>query len=115
MRCVTKLDFGFRLQRQGPDLRVLFLQPLLDQGLVALQGVMQRLLAGDAELGQKPPTKTRLKAILNLSLINLATTSRVHSAKANFICSRFFCIMPSKMCILNLKPLVGEPPLTPST
>ncbi len=36
-------------------------------------------------------TETRLKAILNLSLINLATTSRLHNAKANFICSRFFC------------------------
>src|ERR1019366_2681612 len=43
------------------------------------------------------PTETRLKAILNLSLINLATISRVHSAKANFICSGFFCVTVSKI------------------
>ena len=43
------------------------------------------------------PTETRLKAILNLSLINLATISRVHSAKANFICSGFFCVTASKI------------------
>ena len=90
MRCVAKIDFGFLLLRQGLDLRVLFLQPLLDQGLVALQGAMQRPLAGNAELSQSRPTETRLKLILNLSLINVATISRVHSAKANFICSGFF-------------------------
>ena len=45
--------------RQGLDLRVLFLQPLLDQGFVALQGAMQRFLAGDAELGQKPPHRDK--------------------------------------------------------
>src|ERR1700693_1678820 len=43
------------------------------------------------------PTETRLKAILNLSLINLATISRVHSAKANFICSGFFCVTASEI------------------
>src|SRR5450759_3580746 len=42
------------------------------------------------------PTETRLKAILNLSFINLATISRVHSAKANFICSGFFCVTASR-------------------
>ncbi len=64
MCCVTKIDFGFRLLRQGLDLRVFFLQPLLDQGLVALQGVMQRLLAGDAELGQKPPHRNKAQGNL---------------------------------------------------
>ena len=43
------------------------------------------------------PTETRLKAILNLSFINLATISRVHSAKANFICSGFLCVTASKI------------------
>jgi hypothetical protein len=43
MRCVAKINFGFLPLRQGLDLRVLFLQPLLDQGFVALQGAMQRL------------------------------------------------------------------------
>ena len=77
--------FGFLLLRQGLDLRVLFLQPLLDQGLVALQGAMQRPLAGNAELSQKPPPATRLKPIFDLSLIDVANISRVHSAKANFV------------------------------
>lgn len=41
------------------------------------------------------PTETRLNVILNLSLINLATISRVHNAEANFICSGFFCVTVS--------------------
>jgi hypothetical protein len=51
---VTEIDFSFRLLGQGFDLRVLFLQPLLDQRLVALQSAMQRPLAGEVELGQNP-------------------------------------------------------------
>ena len=35
--------------------------------------------------------------ILNLSLINLVTISRVHNAKTNFICSGFFCVTVSKI------------------
>ena len=68
MRCVAKIDFGFLLLRQGLDLRVLFLQPLLDQGLVALQGAMQRPLAGNAELSQKPPHRDKAQADLEFVL-----------------------------------------------
>jgi hypothetical protein len=63
---------------------------------VALQGAMQRVLAGDAQLRKSRPTKKRRNVILNLSLIKWATISRVHHAKANFICSGFYCITPSK-------------------
>jgi len=68
MRCVAKIDFGFLLLRQGLDLRVLFLQPLLDQGFVALQGAMQRLLAGDPELGQKPPHRDKAQGDIEFVL-----------------------------------------------
>ena len=68
MRGVAKIDFGFLPLRQGLDLRVLFLQPLLDQGFVALQGAMQRLLAGDAELGQKSPASVGAIALAGKAL-----------------------------------------------
>src|SRR6202049_422929 len=39
--------------RKGFDLRVFLLEPLLDQGIVALLRAVQRLLASDAELRQQ--------------------------------------------------------------
>ena len=68
MRCVAEIDFSFLPLRQDLDLRVLFLQPLLDKRLVALQGAMQRLLAGDAELGQKPPHRDKAQGDLEFIL-----------------------------------------------
>lgn len=56
-RGIVEIDFGFLLLGQGLDLRVLFPQPVLDQRLVARQGTMQRLLAGGAELRQKPSNR----------------------------------------------------------
>jgi hypothetical protein len=49
-------------------LRVLFLQLLLDKRLVALQGAMQRLLAGDAELSQKSPHRDKAQSDLEFVL-----------------------------------------------
>ena len=40
--------------RQGFDLWMLRLEPLLDQSRVSLLCTVQRLLAGDAELRQQP-------------------------------------------------------------
>ena len=68
MRCVAEIDFGFLPLRQGLDLRVLFLQPLLDQSLVALQGAMQRPLAGNAELSQEPPHRDKAQVDLEFVL-----------------------------------------------
>jgi len=115
MRCVTKIDLGFRLQRQGLDLRVLFLQPLLDQGLVALQGAMQRLRAGDAELGQKPPHRNKAQGDLEFVLDQFGDHLAGPQRESELHLQQFFCVTASKMCILDPKPLVGEPPLTPST
>src|SRR6266446_6064300 len=41
------------------------------------------------------PTETRLNEILNLSLISVATISRVHNANANLSCNGFFCVTVS--------------------
>ncbi len=68
MRGVTEIDFGCLLLLQGFDLRVLFLQPLLDERLAAFQGAMQRLLAGDAELSQKPPHRDKAQGDLEFVL-----------------------------------------------
>src|ERR1700691_1930475 len=50
---IAKEDLRFFPLRKGFDLRVFLLEPLLDQGLVALLRAVQRLLASDAELGQQ--------------------------------------------------------------
>jgi pimeloyl-ACP methyl ester carboxylesterase len=50
---IAKEDLRFFPLRKGFDLRVFLLEPLLDQGLVALLRAMQRLLASDAELCQQ--------------------------------------------------------------
>ena len=39
------------------------------------------------------PTELALNTTPNLSLISFATMARVHSAKANFSCNGFFCVM----------------------
>ena len=53
MRGIRKIDIGFLLLRQGFDLRIVILQPLPHERLVALDCSVQRLLAGDAELRQE--------------------------------------------------------------
>src|SRR6202158_1365044 len=53
---IAKEDLRFFLLRKGFDLRVFLLEPLLNQGFVALLRAGQRLLASDAELRQ-PSTK----------------------------------------------------------
>src|SRR6266403_167749 len=50
---IAKEDLRFFPLCKGFDLRVLLLEPLLDQGLVALLRAVQRLLASDAELRQQ--------------------------------------------------------------
>jgi hypothetical protein len=50
---IAKEDLRFFQLREGFDLRVFLLEPLLDQGLVALLRAVQRLLASDAELRQQ--------------------------------------------------------------
>jgi hypothetical protein len=50
---IAKEDLRFFPLRKGFDLRVFLLEPLLDQGLVALLRAVQRLLASDAELRQQ--------------------------------------------------------------
>ena len=87
---ITKEDLGFFTLRQRSDPRVLLLEPLLDQGLVAFLRAVQGLLASDAELRQQ---ELALNTTPNLSLISFATISRVHNAKANASCNGFFCVM----------------------
>jgi hypothetical protein len=55
---VAKEDLGLSSLRQGFDLRVVLLEPLLDQSLVALLRTMQGLLASDAELRQQATNRT---------------------------------------------------------
>src|SRR6266852_3256602 len=57
MRGVAEVDLSLFPLRQSFDPREFALEPLLHQRLVPLQCTMQRLLAGDAELGQKPPDR----------------------------------------------------------
>ena len=91
---IAKENLGFFPLRQGFDLRVFLLEPLLHQGLVTLLRAVQGLLAGDAEIA---PAVDQLnwhsKTTPNLSLISFATMSRVQSAKANFSCNGFFCVI----------------------
>ena len=54
MRRVAEINVGFFSLREHSDLRVFLLEPLLHQRIVPFQRTMQRLLAGDAELRQKP-------------------------------------------------------------
>src|SRR5712671_4104424 len=54
VRGVGEVDIGFFPMRQSLDPREFLLEPLLHQRLVPFQRTMQRLLASDAELGQKP-------------------------------------------------------------
>jgi hypothetical protein len=68
VRRAAGIDFGFLLPRQGLDPRVLFLQPLLDKRLVALLGATRRLLAGGAEMSQKPPHRDKTQSDLEFIL-----------------------------------------------
>ena len=54
---VAKEDLGLFSLRQGFDLRVVLLEPLLDHSLVALLRTMQGLLASDAKLRQQPTNR----------------------------------------------------------
>jgi hypothetical protein len=90
---IAKENLGFFPLRQGFDLRVFLLEPLLHQGLVTLLRAVQGLLSGDAELPSSRPTELALKTTPNLILISLAIMSRVHSAKSNFNCNGFFFVM----------------------
>jgi hypothetical protein len=60
VRGVAEVDIGLFPLRHRPDLRVFLLEPLLHQRLVAFQRAMQRLLASDAQLRQKPRTTTAM-------------------------------------------------------
>ena len=56
-RCVGEVDRSLVPLRQSLDPRIFLRQPLLHQRLVPFPGAMQRLLAGDAELRQKPRSR----------------------------------------------------------
>ena len=90
---VAKEDLGLFSLRQGFDLRVVLLEPLLDHSLVALLRTMQGFWQVMPSCASSRPTELALNATPNLSLINFATMARVHSAKANFSCNGFFCVM----------------------
>ena len=89
---IAKEDLRFFPLRKGFDLRVFLLEPLLDQGIVALLRAVQRLLAVMPSCASNRPTELALNATPNLSRISLATMSRVHSANANFSCNGFFSV-----------------------
>src|SRR5258707_9908952 len=57
VRGVAEVDLSLFPLRQSFDPREFLLEPLLHQSFVPFQRTMQRLLAGDAELGQKPPDR----------------------------------------------------------
>src|SRR5712671_2145870 len=59
MRGVAEVDLSLFPLRQSFDPREFSLKPLLHQSLVPFQRTMQRLLAGDAELRQKPPDRNQ--------------------------------------------------------
>src|SRR6476646_6383759 len=89
---IAKEDLRFFPLRKGFDLRVFLLEPLLDQGLVALLRAVQRLLASDAELRQQSTDRIGTQRYAKLIQVSLATMSRVHSANANFSCNGFFSV-----------------------
>ena len=89
---IAEIDVGAFSLSHRLDFRVFLLEPLLHQSLVAFDRTLQRLLAGDAKLRQETPTELALNFMPNLSLMSLATISRVHSANSNFSCNGFFWV-----------------------
>src|SRR5258708_28959821 len=59
VRGVAEVDLSLFPLRQSFDPREFLLEPLLHQSFVPFQRTMQRLLAGDAELRQKPPDRNQ--------------------------------------------------------
>src|SRR5260370_1314606 len=57
MRGIAEVDLSLFPLRQSFDPREFLLEPLLHQSFVPFQRTMQRLLASDAELSQKPPDR----------------------------------------------------------
>src|ERR1035441_8874334 len=71
VRGVAEIYLGTLFLRHLPDFRIILLQPLLNQSLVPFLRTMQRLLAGDAELRQKPPNRHRAQDNTELVLDQL--------------------------------------------
>src|SRR6266404_7172809 len=63
---IAKEDLRFFPLRKGFDLWVFLLEPLLDQGLVALLRAVQRLLASDAELRQQSTNRIGAQRVAKL-------------------------------------------------
>src|ERR1700680_3879844 len=57
VRGIPEVNLGFFSLRKGLDPRIFLLQPLLHQRFVSLQGTVQWLLAGDAQVRQKSPNR----------------------------------------------------------
>ena len=68
MRGVAEVNLGVFPLRQRSDPRIFPLQPLLHQRFVAFQRALQRLLAGDAELRQKPSHRDQAQRDVELLL-----------------------------------------------
>src|SRR5208283_4853997 len=71
MSGIAEENLGFAALRKGFDLRVLLLEPLLHQSLVALLRAVQRLLTGDAELRQQPTNRIGAQRYAELVLDQL--------------------------------------------
>ena len=87
---IAKEDLRFFPLRKGFDLWVFLLEPLLDQGIVALLRRCKGFWQVMPSCASNRPTELALNATPNLAGISLATMSRVHSANANFSCNGFF-------------------------
>jgi len=76
VRRIAKLNVGAGFLRQRPDFRIFFLQPLLDEGFIALPGAMKRLLAGHTKLREKTPNQMRFPFSLMTFTSPLPVTTR---------------------------------------
>ncbi len=68
MRGGAEMKFGFFLLRQGLDLGIIFLQPLLDERFITLQGAAPRPLTGEAQLRQQPAHRYKTQRDLEFIL-----------------------------------------------
>jgi hypothetical protein len=63
---IAEENVGFFPLRKSPDFGVFLFKPLLHQRFVVFQRTMQRLLAGDTKLRQKPTDSVEASGIVRL-------------------------------------------------
>src|SRR4029077_19898996 len=121
---IAKEDLGFLTLRQRSDPRVLLLEPLLDQGLVAFLRAVQGLLASDAELRQQSTnrigTQHDTKFVLDQLRHHLARPQREGERQLQRVLLRYGVVNPLRGARFKFSrpakkwvPLQRSPPPSP--